>query len=216
MVSYLFWSFSTLSSRSLSSSVTRWRSSRTSFSSALRPSRWTCTSCLRSSIDCLSWYLRFSRLNTSSALRLRIPRSLSSSSLSPSCSTILSSFALFACSRLRDPLSLMSRISWICSWSFLLSALTDPLRLRALSRASSTSLTCSVSMLCSVLTPSSCAVSFSIRALSARFSSSVRSPAARCTLRSSCCTWNSALYRSSCCFTTCASCLEMLATRFLF
>mmetsp|Transcript_5128 Transcript_5128/g.9692 ORF Transcript_5128/g.9692 Transcript_5128/m.9692 type:complete len:370 (-) Transcript_5128:597-1706(-) len=71
-------------------------------------------------------------------------------------------------------------------------------------------------MLCSEVFSSRTAASCSIFAFSSRFSSSLRSPPARATLRSSCWRLNSAAYSSSCCRTTLASSSLILCVRFLF
>lgn len=80
-----------------------------------------------------------------------------------------------------------------------------PRYLLAAMRSSSARLACSSSIPCSPLTPSSSAASLPMRALRPRVSSSERAPPARATLRSICCSWNSTLYSSSCCRTTCAA-----------
>mmetsp|Transcript_6019 Transcript_6019/g.16025 ORF Transcript_6019/g.16025 Transcript_6019/m.16025 type:complete len:348 (-) Transcript_6019:1047-2090(-) len=202
--------------RSRSSSISLWMSSRSSRSSARSPSLCTSTSCVRSCALIFSWYLRFSRLNTSSACMAKMSRSRRTSSFMTSWSTKAFSLSATAPLTCRTAISTSSFSVRMLSSILALSALSAALALWTCSRSSSLCLTCSSSMECSALTFSSTPVSLEMRAFRALTSSSLRTPPARATLRSICCSWNSTLYSSSCCFTTCSSSEEMRLDRFLF
>mmetsp|Transcript_54563 Transcript_54563/g.90899 ORF Transcript_54563/g.90899 Transcript_54563/m.90899 type:complete len:296 (-) Transcript_54563:1075-1962(-) len=82
--------------------------------------------------------------------------------------------------------------------------------------SSSTLFTCRSNTLYCFCRSSSIVCSMSIFSFNSFFSSSVRSPFARFTLRSICCTWNSILYRSSCCLKVSWSNWFTFASIFLF
>mmetsp|Transcript_9124 Transcript_9124/g.17161 ORF Transcript_9124/g.17161 Transcript_9124/m.17161 type:complete len:232 (+) Transcript_9124:841-1536(+) len=205
MVSHLLCSFSTRAKRSFNSSVTRWTSSRNRRNSARNPSRWISISCRRSSMLIFNWNFRFSKLKTSSACAARISRNLFTSRANTSCSTRFFSLASIWPFTCRDTISFSSFKVANDSSIRPRSVRSAVLRRRAFNKSSSACLTCWSSVPCSALTPSRIAVNFSIRAFKARVSSSLRTPFARLTFRSICCTWNSTLYSSSCCRMTCSS-----------
>mmetsp|Transcript_147240 Transcript_147240/g.257220 ORF Transcript_147240/g.257220 Transcript_147240/m.257220 type:complete len:248 (+) Transcript_147240:1674-2417(+) len=202
--------------RSRSSITTRRRSSSMVFICIRSMALWLAISASRSSMVICNWAFRFSMLNSSWPRLLSSRSSRLTCSFSTSWATINPSFCLvsFPSSAWQDSFSsvssrmtLLSRSRSTVLWS------TVILLWRASSR---TRFTCRSSTLCCFVRSSSMVWSMLIFSFSSIFSSSVRSPLARLTFRSICCTWNSMLYSSSCCLKVSWSSLETLPSMFLF